>query len=421
MTKTWRVAWQEYSRRVFNRRFLISLLSVPLVILVMVGLVFLIISLDNNTKAIGYVDQSGLLAHPVPPPPVEKPDRPIPILAFPDEGAALDALEAGRIQVYYLLPADYLTSGRLSAVHIQDVKDTPRRQFYAFLTANLVAGQDPVIANRVVKGTSITVESADGSRSFSPDNWFSILVPLIGGIAFIIAMFSAGGYLLQAMVDEKENRTMEVILTSVSPDQLMAGKVIGDTAAGLTQIFLWAAFIAALLLVGRENISFLNGVQITSQTAVLFGIVLLPAFVLVAAIMAAIGATVTEAREGQQVVGLLSLPLWVPYMLTGVLFNSPNSPLAIGLSFFPLTAPLTLLLRDSITLIPAWQIAVSSGILVLCAAGAIWLAGRVFRLGMLRYGKRVAWREIFSRQGTKMSLSVATKGSADEGSPKGIL
>jgi len=125
--------------------------------------------------------------------------------------------------------------------------------------------------------------------------------------------------------------------------------------------------------------------------------VMFPAFILVSAIMAAIGATVAEAREGQQMVSIISLPIWIPYMLTALLMSNPNSPLALGLSLFPLTAPLTMLMRDGLTILPAWQIALSSAIQVLCAAGAIWLAGRAFRLGMLRYGKRLKWREVFTR------------------------
>ena len=85
-------------------------------------------------------------------------------------------------------------------------------------------------------------------------------------------------------------------------------------------------------------------------------------------------------------------------MLTSMLMSNPNSPLALGMSLFPLTAPLTMLMRDGLTILPAWQIALSSAIQVLCAGGAIWLAGRAFRLGMLRYGKRLKWREILARQ-----------------------
>ncbi len=396
MNKLWHVAWHEYRCHVFNRRFvLVSLLSVPLVMLMMVGLVYLIISLDINTTPLGYVDYSGLLADPVSAPAPEPPDRPVPILPFETEADARSALEAGQIQAYYVLPADYLSTGRLSVVHLGALKSPARIQFYNYLTANLLRSTDPVIANRLVKGTEIIVQSPDGSRSISSNNWFNVLIPMVAGIAFIIAMFSTGGYLMQAVVEEKENRTMEVVITSVSPNQFMAGKIIGDTSIGLTQIFLWMLFIVIPILVLRNTISFLRGIQITPQTLLLVVFVMLPAFVMVSALMAAIGATVSEAREGQQMVGIISLPIWIPYMLTGALMSNPNSPMAIGLSLFPLTAPLTMLMRDGLTILPAWEVALSAAIQVLSAVGAIWLAGRAFRLGMLRYGKRLKWREVF--------------------------
>lgn len=398
MTKLWHVAWHEYRRHVFNRRFvLVGLLSVPLLVLVMVGLVFLIISLDINTTPLGYVDYSGLLADPVSAPAPEPPDRPVPILPFETEAAARSALDAGQIQAYYVLPADYLSIGWLSVVNMGALKSPARTQFYNFLTANLLRSTDPVIANRLVKGAEIIVQSPDGSRSISSKNWFNVMIPIVAGIAFIIAIFSTGGYLMQAVVEEKENRTMEVIITSVSPNQFMAGKIIGDTAIGLTQIFLWMLFIVIPILVLRNSMSFLRGIQIAPQTLLLVVFVMLPAFILVSALMAAIGATISEAREGQQMVGIISLPIWIPYMLTGLLMSNPNSPLALGLSLFPLTAPLTMLMRDGLTILPAWQIALSAVIQVLCAVGAIWLAGRAFRLGMLRYGKRLKWREVFAR------------------------
>lgn len=399
MTKLWHVAWHEYRRHVFTRRFLlVGLLSVPLVILVMLGLIFLVLSLDINTTPLGYVDASGLLIDPLPAPAPEWPDKPVPILRFESEDAARSALEESRIQAYYVLPVDYLSTGSLSVYHLDELKSPARSQFYDFLTVNLLRNTDPVIADRLVKGAEVIVQSADGSRSISSRNWFNVIIPMIAGIAFIIAMFSTGGYLLQAVVEEKENRTMEVIITSVSPNQFMAGKIIGDTFVGLTQIFLWLLFIVIPIFLFRNSVSFLQGIQIAPQTMLLVVFVMFPAFVLVSALMAAIGATVSEAREGQQMVSIISLPIWIPYMMTMALMNSPNSPLAIGLSLFPLTAPLTMLLRDGMTILPAWQIALSSAVQVMCAVGAIWLAGRAFRLGMLRYGKRLKWREVFARQ-----------------------
>jgi ABC-2 type transport system permease protein len=397
MSKLWLVALHEYHRHVFTRRFVFGLLSVPLVIILLVGLFFLIISMENNTTPIGYVDHSGLLSDPLPAPTPTAPDRPVPMIPFANESDARAALNAGRIQAYYVLPTDYRTSGSLRVVHIDQLKSSASQQFYAFLGANLLKRQDPAVAARLVKGADITVQSADGSRSFSSSDWFSFVFPVIAGIGFIIAMFTAGGYLMQAVVEEKENRTMEVIITSVSSDQFMAGKIVGDTCVGLTQIAAWLLLIIVPILVGRSSVPFLQTFRLSSQTLAVLACTMLPSFVLVAALMAAIGATVTEAREGQQMTGLISLPIWIPYMLIGLLMSSPNSSLSLALSLIPLTAPVAMLVRDSLTILPAWQIALSTAIQILCVLAAIWLAGRAFRLGMLRYGKRLSWRELFAR------------------------
>jgi ABC-2 type transport system permease protein len=397
MSKIWHVAVHEYRQHVFNRRFVFGLLSVPAVILLLIGLIFLIFSMEMNSTPIGYVDHSGLLSNPVPSPKPTAPDRPVQMIAFTSETEAHAALQAGKLQAYYVLPADYQTSGDLRVVHIVELKSPARQQFYNFLAANLLKNTDPVIAMRLVKGADVTIESADGSRSLGSDNWFTFLIPFLGGIVFIVTMFTTGGYLMQAVVEEKENRTMEVLITSVSPDQFMAGKIVGDICVGLTQILAWSLFILVPILIARNTITLLQGIRISSQTLLVLLLTMLPSFVLVAALMATIGATVTDAREGQPMTGLISLPIWIPYMLTGLLISSPNSLLALGLSLIPLTAPVTMLIRDGLTILPAWQIALSSGIQILCAAGAIWLAGRAFRLGMLRYGKRLRWGELFGK------------------------
>lgn len=398
MNKVWLVAGQEYRRHVFTRRFiLVGLLSIPMVVVLMVGLILLVFSLETNLTPIGYVDQSGLLADPLPAPTPEAPDKPVPIEEFASESDARTALDEGRIQAYYVLPEDYLSSGSLRVYHIEDLKSPARSQFYQFLTVNLLKNSDPQVAQRLVEGNEFIVQSPDHSRSISSKDWFKVILPMVAGVAFIIAMFSTGGYLMQAVTEEKENRTMEVIITSVSPNQFMFGKIIGDTGVGLTQISLWLVFIIVPILLLQDKVSFLQGFQVAPQTLLLLGLVMFPAFILVSALMAAIGATVAEAREGQQMVGLISLPIWIPYMLMGVILENPNSPIAMALSLFPLTAPLTLLMRDGLTILPAWQIAVSSITQIVCAAGAIWVAGRAFRLGMLRYGQRLKWREVFAR------------------------
>ena len=119
---------------------------------------------------------------------------------------------------------------------------------------------------------------------------------------------------------------------------------------------------------------------------------------MIAALMVAIGATVTDVQEGNQIASLFTIPVVIPYWFTVLILTNPNGPLAVGLSFFPFTAPVTLSMRAGMTVIPFGQLVLNLAFLWLCALGALWIAGRAFRLGMLRYGKRLKWREVFARQ-----------------------
>ena len=283
--------------------------------------------------------------------------------------------------------------------YLEQIKSPARGQFYDFLAINLLSGHDPAVAERILSASEIIIRPLDGSREVSSETGFlGVIVPIIGAFGFIIAMFTTGGYLVNAVVEEKENRTMEVVLTSVSPNQFMTGKILADICIGLTMILLWLIFIIIGVRVASNYFEILRSIHFDPQLIVLCLVILLPTFVMVSAFMALIGATVAEAREGQQLSGLLALPIWIPYMLIGLILENPNSTLAVVLSMVPMTSSLTMLIRQGATNIPTWQIIISSLIVVVCAAGAIWLAGKAFRLGMLRYGKRISIREVFSRR-----------------------
>jgi len=122
-------------------------------------------------------------------------------------------------------------------------------------------------------------------------------------------------------------------------------------------------------------------------------------------LMTALGATVTEVHEAQQATGLFVIPFVFPYWFAGAMLAHPNGPIAVGLSLFPPTALSTLSFRIAFAQVPNWQIAASATLTALCALGALWLAGRAFRLGMLRYGQRLALRELFTRAKAPSSAS----------------
>ncbi|HSB65394.1 MAG TPA: ABC transporter permease [Anaerolineales bacterium] len=399
MSKFWRIAFHEYTRHVFRRRFLLALFSVPLLIIFMVLLIIVVIMVSSDPTPIGYIDQSGLLANPIPQPAVKWPERNVPMRAYPDESSANADLKAGKLQAYYVISSDYLQSGKAKEVYLKPPKEMGVQQFDSFLAANLLASQPPEIANRIQGGSKITIESADKSRVASEDQIANMILPFIAGILFIVGMMTSSGYLMQAVTEEKENRTMEIMVTSVSPGQLMSGKVIADIAIGVTQLLVWALFVVLGLLIAKNFVPWLRGIQFSGEMIGTLALVMVPSFIMISGLMAAVGATVTEGSEGQQIMGLFTIPLWLPYILTASFINNPNSLLAVLLSLFPLTAPMTIAMRIGFTVVPTWQLITSVAILVLSAIGAVWLAGRAFRLGMLRYGQRVRWKEIFSHQG----------------------
>lgn len=398
MSKFWRITWREYSRHVFRKRFLLALLSVPLLIAFTVVLVIAIIRIESSPKPVGYVDQSGLLVNPIPQAPAKFPERTVPAVAYSDEASANADMQAGKIQAYYVIAQDYLQTGQITEYYKEEPKGIATQQFGSFLVANLLASQPADVAQRIKSGNKLISFSADKTRQSSQEQIINIILPFIAGILFIVAMSTSSGYLLQTVVEEKENRTMEIMVTSVSPNQLMSGKTLADMAVGATQLLVWAIFLTLVVFFGRSYFSFLNGVTFPVKTALLLVAVMVPAFVMISGLMASIGATVTEASEGQQIMGLFTIPIWLPYILVAVFIQNPNSPLAVAMTLFPLTAPMTIAMRMGFTTIPTWQYVTSLLLLIISAVGAVWLAGRAFRMGMLRYGQRLRWKELFSPQ-----------------------
>ncbi len=401
MTKIWHVIQFEYKRHVFEKRFILSLLSLPVGIIAMVavGLIVVVISID--TTPVGYIDHSGVLNDPLPRDISGTFVEPvIDFLPYQDEGKAQSDMEAERLQAYYVIPPTYPDSRQIQLIYLDEPGTGVQDQFNQFLRQNLGSFKDinPQIGQRLQEGSLITSSAMDGSREMREDQWFTIFTPFIAGIIFLIVVMTSGGYLLQAVVEEKENRTMEIMVTSVSPNQLMTGKIIGNIAVGLTQLIVWLIFVWIGLAIGREFFPFLQDFSLPTDFVVVMMVVLLPSFVMVAAIMAAIGATMTETQEAQQVSSIFSMTITIPFYVVTPIMMNPNGTLAMILSYIPLTAPITILMRMGFTVVPVWQIAINIFILVIFAVLGIWFAGKVFRMGMLRYGKKLSIKEVIGRR-----------------------
>jgi ABC-2 type transport system permease protein len=396
MTKFWLVFKHEYLRHVKRRRFIFALLSIPLFMALLMGVSVLAAVLSTDRRPVGYIDQSGLFgdAQPLPESRGGLFSTNVKILPYPDEGAARAALDQGDIQAYYVIQPDYLANGSVRAVSEEAVDSGVHRRFSRFLLNNLMKAEDATVRERILQGPQMVLRTLDSDQKVDSSNPIAFLVVIFSGVIFMLAISTSGGYLLQAVVEEKENRTMEIILTSLSTDQFMAGKIFGNLSVGLTQLTFWLVMGGVAGSFALRTFPDLANMGINFSFLAIMAATFLPAFVMISALMTMVGATATEAREAQQVAGLFTLPIVVPFWFLPVIMESPNSALAISLSLIPFTAPLTLPLRSMVTNLPAWQIALSLTLLVLAAAGAIWLASRAFRLGMLRYGKKLTLVEI---------------------------
>jgi ABC-2 type transport system permease protein len=394
VSKLWKVIAYEYRRHVLRRRFLFALFSVPLWVVAVLAISILAVVLGRDNNPVGYIDPAGILAHAPQPENEDRDPFEVSFEAFADESGARAALDAGQIQAYFILPASYPQVRDVELVYVEEPDNTIINQMSALLRRALLAGQPSQISELVMEGPDLNIITTQDDRQMQANDWFKVVAPIAAAILLLMAVFTSSGYLMQAVVEEKENRTMEILVTSISPSQIMSGKVIALIGVGLTQVLAWTLFPIIGLLVASAYLPFLQDVKVDLRLLGLMLLLIVPTFILIAALMAAVGATVTEAREGQQVSGLITLPVMVPFMLMGVLINNPGSPVALFLSFFPLTAALTVLLRMAFSSVPPWQVYLSAGILLASSAGSLWLAGRVFRLGMLRYGQRMGWKDV---------------------------
>lgn len=397
MNKIWLVIKYEYLKHVKKKRFILALLSLPFFVLVTIGIGYLSVFMQYNNKPVGFIDNLGLINDSVeyqskPPLKIMKPYK---FVRFQNEEEARKRVIDEEIQAVYILDQDYLKNNEVRLIANKLPDPSLNRDFTEFLQTNLFSELPEDVGNRLNQGSEFKVITIKGAEETPKDNPFIMVLPMFVAIIFVIAVNVTGGYLLQAVVDEKENRTMEIMVTSLSPMQLMAGKVIGNLSVGLTQILVWLVFGAIAAIIALRSFIADAGKLIEPSILLPTILVFLASFISIAGLMATLGATSTEAKEAQQASIFFTLPMFIPLWFIQLLIDNPNSPISIFMSMFPLTSPVALPIRMSIAAVPEWQIIITIVIAYLFAFSSIWFAAKAFRLGMLRYGKKLTFKEIF--------------------------
>lgn len=393
------IARFEYMRNVKRRGFLLTTFGVPLLMIGGFALLIAILIWTTRTEpeqAIGYVDQAGIIqAEAAARLPIADSTEAVPLRPYPDEDTANAALGAAEIDAYVVVPPDYLDTGNIAVYGTAELSDIGRQSLLHTLRGSLLADASPEVVERATTPIATLNHTAlDGNRTLEGQDFWLIAMPYLFGLLFLISTFSSASYLLQAIIEEKENRTMEIVVTSVTPHQLIGGKTLGLGALGLTQALVW--LLCAALIVGGGTI-FLEPLRTFSLPADVLLIALLafiPGYLLFASLMVGIGAMVTSTQDGQQMASFVSLLGMAPFILNFLIINNPNGPIAVAMTLFPLSAPLALVMRLPLTQIPLWQVIISLSLLVLSTVLVVLAVGRIFRAGMLRYGQPIKVSEL---------------------------
>jgi ABC-2 type transport system permease protein len=384
--KFWLIARHEYLRIVRRRTFLLATLGLPVLIIAALG-ISVAVNTTGGAHELGYVDQRGVLGARL-----RDPGFP----SYSSVNLAQTDLEAGKIRGFYVIPADYPSSSPVQLYYWErEPGATLRADFASFLKANIAASLPPAVAARVLDGpTNVVVNSADGSREMDSGGIGTIILPFVLGLFLSFALLTASGYLLRAVAEEKENRTIEVLTSSVSAEQLIAGKAVGLVGVALSQVFLWAVVAIGGVSLASLFVASLGGLQVSWTLAAMLIVFFVPLFGLAAALIIMFGVVTTDFRQNQQLVGIMSVLFLLPLVFSPLLGSSPDGPAMIALTLFPTTSLLTTAIRWGATTIPWWQLLGSWLILAGCAALAVWAAPRVFRREMLRYGQGSTFRRM---------------------------
>ncbi len=353
----------------------------------------------NGIQTAGLVDQSGQFA-----PLAARGEQ---LQVFADEEAAKAALRAGELDGYYLIPADYMDTGDVTLVlpgmDINRISGGPVR---ALIIETLSEHVDPEIVARLQNPANITVTNVSlttGSSSAADEvNGGAFVLIYVLALVLMMSLFVTNGYLMQSVIEEKETRLIEILLASVRPTQLLAGKILANGILGLFQLLMWlAGMLIGLRLAGGEELgqtlsifTSLANIQLPLDVLPTLLLFFVLAYLMFAGFYGIIGAVSNSMREGPQYAALLTLPLAVPLMFMVMFIEDPSGGFATALSLFPLTSPLAMPMRLVISTVPTWQIMLSLALLALTAVAMIWAAGRVFRVQVLLAGKLPRLRDL---------------------------
>jgi len=384
------IARREFVTTVRRKGFILTLILMPLYGIfatMMSALPALLANRSTDSRVVAVVDPGKVLG--IAPGQVAVMNEDYKARFYGSFDEASQAFHDGTVRSILRIDPDYLDNGRTAQFRQPGGLLTARRlgpPYADFMRNRLLAGRvDPNVGSRVLDPVADSIYVATPAGGFERENFsrrlLLLIVPLVFGFILAVGIFTAGSYLLQGLGEEKESRILESLLALVTPDELLAGKLIGLGSAALVLVLIWGSLGSVSIATQAANLA------IAPTTYLIAVFYFLVGYFFFASFMLGIGSLVSTYQEANQWAALISLSAMFPFFLLSAIVDQPHGPLAVILSIFPWTAPVTMMMRLPSGGVPAWQLAISMSLLLVSAILMLRLSARVFRIGLLLYGK----------------------------------
>lgn len=399
---------REYLTRIRTKGFWISTILVPLILLAAMFVPAIVAARSKaRPEPILVVDAIGDF-YPVLKAVLSKPrgrQQGSPVVNEPVGGRNLEAIrrelndraERGEIQGHVIIDEKSLESGEI-VYHAKNPSgalddDWFRNGFREAVTRYRLIrlGLNPTDIEKATKRVSLDVRRATNDPKRQESGISAILVALVLVVFIYSALIMYGMYVMRGVLEEKSNRIVEVIVASVKPFDLMAGKIIGIGAVGLTQLAVWTAFgligsapqLAVALSISRDALP-----KVSMMTLSFFPLFFLLGYFLYATLYAAVGSICNSDEDAQQMAMLPVLLIVFSFVMFGPVMRNPEGTLSVVLSLIPFFAPILMFLRIAVETPPAWQIGAAVAIMLGTTVLMTWVVAKIYRVGILMYGKK---------------------------------
>jgi ABC-2 type transport system permease protein len=416
MRKLRLIVKREYLTRVKTKGFIIGTIIVPLIgVAFCLLIIFLVNHKPTQSMRLVIVDNSGELAQPIAHGLDAKLENGQPEFDIVDtivQPASPDSVQAdlrtrintGKLDAYLWIPRDPKESFEL---HMRNPDN------FSLIGPLSGAVDQAVISRRlsdrgvhlddiktILQGTDLKLlKVSETGESVEKGQSIGIAIALV--ILLYTALLMYGIITMRSVLEEKTTRTMEVLISAVRPFELLTGKILGVAAAAFTQFAIWMISTAllfsygALAAAGMGGGSALSGVHVPASLVAWASVFFFGGYFLYSSMFAAIGAACSNDQDAQQLQWIAMAPLVFCMLIYSVVLNDPTSNVSVALSLVPFFAPVLMALRISLQTPPLWQIALSLALLFITTIGTIWASAKIYRVGILMYGKRPSIVEMF--------------------------